>query len=408
MKTIRPIWLALGIGLCSAASAAQVITEPFLGVRHIHQTETSPRPLSIHVVEIDLGAPGVSFQVTPAGPEPRPIGSNPGWAGLPMETIRQTTRQFANSVGAQVAINASFFSAETIDGQLWSQNLGLTASNGHAYSPWETGAHNDNDFDDALNITQSNQAAFVKMPSSVPTGFETTPIVPLYNTVTGSHRIIQSGVIRTITGGAGNPFGLTARTAVGLTAGNAKLLFMTVDTGSGVSQGVTVPELAALMASHGATNAINLDGGGSTTMVMDLYGDGATAQLVNVPSGSERMVGVNFGVFALPNGDFNVDGAIDAADYVVWRKTIGGSLAYDAWRKQFGSFAGGGGQLVPEPTITPVALVLVLCLALQRNVLTTDYTDIHGYSRVTTRFRYFPRLSTREVAFEPLPSAKSV
>lgn len=335
--------------MASDADAAQVVSEPFLGVRHIFQTETSPRPLNIHVVEIDLSAPGLSFQVTPVGPDPRPIGSNPGWAGLPMETLRQTTRQFANSVGAQVAINASFFSAETIDGQLWSQNLGLTASNGTAYSPWEAGANNDNDFDDALNVTQANQAAFVKMPSSIPTGFETTPIVPLYNTVTGSHRIIQSGVIRTITGGAGGPFSLRSRTGVGLTAGNAKLLLMTVDEVGG-SQGVTVPELATLMASHGATNAINLDGGGSTTLVMDYYGDGAASQLVNVPSGGERSVGVNLGVFALPNGDFNENGIVDAGDYVVWRKTIGGTLAYEAWRKHFSSSPGGGsGPAVPEP-----------------------------------------------------------
>jgi hypothetical protein len=360
-------WRALVIAVSltpSAAHATQVITEPFLGVRHIYQTETSPRPLKIHVVEIDLSAPGLSFQVTPVGPDPRPIGSNPGWPGLPMETLRQTTRDFADEVGARIAINASFYSAETIDGQLWSQNLGLTASNGTAYSPWEAGANNDNDFDDALNITQSNQAIFVKMPTSIPTGIETTPIVPLYNTITGSHRIIQSGVLRTITGGAGDPFSFRSRTAIGLTAGNAKLLLMTVDEAGG-SQGVTLPELATLLASHGATNAINLDGGGSTTMVMDYYGDGLAAQLVNVPSGSERLVGVNFGVFALPNGDFNEDDIVDAADYVVWRKNIGGTFAYDAWTKNFASVTSGGGQFqVPEPAnVHSVTLLSLLVLS---------------------------------------------
>jgi hypothetical protein len=275
-----------------------------------------------------------------------------------METLRQTTRQFADSAGVQIAINASFFSAETINGQLWSQNLGLTASNGNAYSPWETGAHNDNDFDDALNITQSNVATIVKMPSSIPTGFETTPTVPLYNTVTGSHRIIQNGALRTITGGDGDPFSTRARTGIGLTAGNAKLLLMTIDEAGG-SQGVTVSELATFMASYGATNAINLDGGGSTTMVMDFYGDGLPAQLLNASSGGERSVGVNFGVFALPNGDFNEDGFINAADYIVWRKTIGGTLAYDSWVTRFGTSSGGSGQSpVPEPTRSIFAVFL--------------------------------------------------
>jgi len=370
MKPILTHWFCLALVLAArVAPAAQVITEPFLGVRHIHRTETSPRPLNIHVMEIDLSAPGVSFLVTPVGPDPRPLGTNEGYAGLPMETLRQTTRQFANSVGAQVAINGSFFSAETINGLLWSQNLGLTASNGSAYSPWETGSNSDNNFDDALNITQSNEAFLVKMPMSIPSGFETTPNVPLHNTLTGSHRLVQSGVIRTITGGAGAPFSFTARTAVGLTNGNAKLLLMTVDTGSSGSQGVTLPELATLIASHGATNAINLDGGGSTTMVMDLYGDGLTSQLVNAPSGGERSVGVNFGVFALPNGDFNEDGAVDAADYVVWRKTIGGELAYDAWSERFGATPGGSGGegQVPEPASCVLALLIACCAVGQRH-----------------------------------------
>jgi probable HAF family extracellular repeat protein len=53
-------------------------------------------------------------------------------------------------------------------------------------------------------------------------------------------------------------------------------------------------------------------------------------------------------------GDFNHDGRVDAADYVVWRKT-GGSLGdYNTWRANFGQTAGSGagayaGTAVPEP-----------------------------------------------------------
>ena len=32
------------------------------------------------------------------------------------------------------------------------------------------------------------------------------------------------------------------------------------------------------------------------------------------------------------NGDFNDDGRIDAADYVVWRKNGGTPQAYNTWR----------------------------------------------------------------------------
>ena len=50
-------------------------------------------------------------------------------------------------------------------------------------------------------------------------------------------------------------------------------------------------------------------------------------------------------------GDFNRDGKVDAADYVVWRKTDGTPGGYTEWRTNFGQPAGGGGTCssVPEP-----------------------------------------------------------
>jgi hypothetical protein len=58
-------------------------------------------------------------------------------------------------------------------------------------------------------------------------------------------------------------------------------------------------------------------------------------------------------------GDFNNDGSVDAADYVVWRKTDGTQEAYDTWRANFGQTAGSGSfadAAVPEP----ISLVLLL------------------------------------------------
>jgi hypothetical protein len=53
-------------------------------------------------------------------------------------------------------------------------------------------------------------------------------------------------------------------------------------------------------------------------------------------------------------GDFNQDGAVDAADYVVWRKGVGVEPTddnYNLWRENFGRTAAGGGGIssVPEP-----------------------------------------------------------
>lgn len=74
-----------------------------------------------------------------------------------------------------------------------------------------------------------------------------------------------------------------ARTAVGITA-LGKLLLVTVDGGSRQNPGMTLPEMGDLMVSLGAQDAMNLDGGGSATMVVG-------GRIVNAPSdGFERMV----------------------------------------------------------------------------------------------------------------------
>ena len=136
-----------------------------------------------------------------------------------------------------------------------------------------------------------------------------------------------------------------------MTADN-KLIMMEVDGRGVASGGLTMIETADFMLSYGAVDAIDLDGGGSSTMVMNFYGDQAASQVLNVPSdGSERSVGDNLAVFALPNGDYNQNGIVDAADYVVWRTSIGGQLAYDAWRANWAALpsALAADQLCPSP-----------------------------------------------------------
>jgi hypothetical protein len=48
-------------------------------------------------------------------------------------------------------------------------------------------------------------------------------------------------------------------------------------------------------------------------------------------------------------GDYNKDGAVNAADYVVWQKGLAGAgSTYNTWRTNFGRTSGSGGG-VPEP-----------------------------------------------------------
>jgi parallel beta-helix repeat protein len=73
-------------------------------------------------------------------------------------------------------------------------------------------------------------------------------------------------------------------------------------------------------------------------------------------------------------GDYNGDGAVDAADYVVWRKTDGTPSGYNEWRANFGSIVGAASRAAPirsprlgEPTSAvpePAGIFMLLAASL--------------------------------------------
>ena len=71
-------------------------------------------------------------------------------------------------------------------------------------------------------------------------------------------------------------------------------------------------------------------------------------------------------------GDFNADGTVDAADYVVWRKTDGTQQGYDASRRNFGTTVGSGAEAtanvaVPEPATWSVIILAALDVLTRRH-----------------------------------------
>lgn len=79
------------------------------------------------------------------------------------------------------------------------------------------------------------------------------------------------------------------RTAIGVKADGSVFFIAADGRQSGYSQGMTLYELADLMLDYGAVDAYNLDGGGSTTMVLRTNTN--TFEVVNQPSdGSPRTV----------------------------------------------------------------------------------------------------------------------
>ncbi|MDT9685137.1 phosphodiester glycosidase family protein [Streptomyces sp. TRM76323] len=90
------------------------------------------------------------------------------------------------------------------------------------------------------------------------------------------------------------------RSAAGVADGGRRLLLLALDGGPEYRPGLTVAELAALLRKLGASDGVNLDGGGSSTLVARV--NGATAvRVLNRPSGgAERSVPNGIGVFVRP------------------------------------------------------------------------------------------------------------
>ena len=86
--------------------------------------------------------------------------------------------------------------------------------------------------------------------------------------------------------------GVAPRTALGVTK-QGRLIFLTADGRQANSVGLTLWELATLMKEIGAYEALNLDGGGSTTMV-------AENQILNHPSGTLRKVSTALLLYKTP------------------------------------------------------------------------------------------------------------
>ena len=281
---------ALCLALASAARADEVVTRPFVGVVHVARTETSPRPLRMHIIDIDLSAQGLHLRVTP------PRGR--------LETVKQTTLQYLVEQRAQIAINAHFFepwpAPEPDDGAV--DLVGLAASDGRVYSAFTAEPPKPQAIRPdvpAINVGPDNRASVVHRNPQDPSGRSVVEPLALYNAVAGSEQIVTGGAVTV--GPSDWNRQLNPRTAIGLT-GSGHLILFTVDgRQSGMSEGMSVGEVAEFLVQHyGVVDALNMDGGGSTTLAMaDLE-----PRVVNTPvgisntPGTLRAVGSNLAIFA--------------------------------------------------------------------------------------------------------------
>ena len=227
MKFTWPLLAALIYTISPSAWAEQAIS-PCVS----YQTQDKDR---VHIVKVDLHCPDVQI------------------IGTPKEQRSMTTSNFAYANKTTVAINGSFYSEQN-------QPLGLTVTDGRpwpktqdkkAYSFLACTAQRECHIE-PFNRTTVYQTQW----QTVISGWQSL-INGQYQCAPGSPRLCHSN--------ARNPH---PRTALGL-SDNKRYLYMVVVEGRQENfKGYTLNQVARVFKQLGVKNAINLDGGSSSTLVL--------------------------------------------------------------------------------------------------------------------------------------------
>ncbi len=251
-----------------------------------YQREVLAGSIIVYSVRVDLDTPGIRFMVTPV--------DQTGSSAL----TARTTSQFLGEYGPQLAINGDFFDPWR-DYGVWDYyphvgdgvNVrGLTVSEGDRY----TEGYARPEHYKTLYITENNNASF------------TPPEAPIYNAISVNLMLVLSGEALPIQSDNDYLTGKHPRTAVALDETGSTLIIIVVDGRQpNYSEGVTIPELDAIVLEHGGYDALNLDGGGSVTLAIE--GQNGLPTVLNSPihnhiPGRERPVANHLGIFAQPIG----------------------------------------------------------------------------------------------------------
>ncbi|MGE5777287.1 MAG: SH3 domain-containing protein [Chloroflexota bacterium] len=246
----------------------------FMGVTYYRTVRTSPHALTTHMLEIDTKtAEALRFLVTPPVRDTIP------------QLCTRTTSGFLDDNDLQIAINGDeYYYMDPAD--FPPQNYCATgdpvrpasyaASRGKVYSQKQPDRP-------TLYLNQKNEITVDTAKGKV------------YNAISGERLLVSKGQ---------KVGGLDAeqrqpRTAVGINRNGRYMYLVVVDGREGASEGISFSELADLLISHGVYTAMNLDGGGSSTMVIE--GVNKQPRVLNTPVnentvGKERAVANHLGI----------------------------------------------------------------------------------------------------------------
>lgn len=256
-----------------------------VGVR-VYKGYNNSLPLSAWYVHIDRGQPNIRTRV---------VVSDDRTDNL------ETVSSFAKDLGACVVVNGGFFRSDLTpsehagllvsDGSIMSQATNSVLSNSDRYHTARAaiGFKENGDADVAWVTTKGNKLyEWTEPPNhrpgqpAGPHNYENAKEWAVRDAIGAGPALVMDGKLNVTTDeeaffsksfGDANP-----RTAAGVTA-QGDLIILVVDGRQSRSRGATLKELSAMMYDLGAVDAINLDGGGSSTLVVN-------NKLVNRPAGS--------------------------------------------------------------------------------------------------------------------------
>lgn len=350
-------WLA---GAQAQADTTELVTTPlYPGITHIKRTDslarvtytcpsdssvttctpgcpqstTNPRIAAMNILLIDLTSPAVKFKLTPPGenlPPVAPGSSASGWPDVPFEVVKQRTLDFANASHAQAAVNVHFFAPFPVPGgstqSAFAYVIGFAASRGKVFSAFESPIQNYAivTSSPAINIDKANNASIVHRDPDSLDGFGVLEDVQIWNAFAGSGQILTNGV-KTIpeyrdathpnellAPGPNPPIGTptysrpcrhwydltNARMVAGITQdGKTLVLFSVAGTNNG--NGMPLGEIADLLKNeYNVWNALNLDGGGSTNMILEDPVTHVRARVSPLNTFEDRLEASNLAVYS--------------------------------------------------------------------------------------------------------------
>lgn len=271
--TLRLAILLSLLGLTAAAQdgrhdwAADTSQARYPGIRFARLQTDTPRALRLYCLRIDTATPGLRFATTERCPD---------WDDGAQETLRESARGFlrrkrASGLPLVAAVNADAFAPWPAP---WNASTpanlqGLAIADGILVSsPGRT---------PSLLI---DRAGRIRMATTD----KKTPLNDIFIAVSGFGFCLRDGEAP-----ASGPE-LHPRTGIGLSDNGQFLYWLVIDGRRHASIGATIQETGRWLRHFGAENGINMDGGGSSTLVWwnpELAGDDKT-EVLNEPVGDGK------------------------------------------------------------------------------------------------------------------------